>query len=53
MEFGPRALGSRSIIGDARSEKMQSVMNSKLPPIKVVKQKQAKTGTMDIPEHYH
>lgn len=27
MEFGPRALGSRSIIGDARSEKMQSVMN--------------------------
>jgi carbamoyltransferase len=27
MEFGPRALGSRSIIGDARSEKMQSQMN--------------------------
>ena len=24
MEFGPRALGARSIIGDARSEKMQS-----------------------------
>jgi carbamoyltransferase len=27
MEFGPRALGSRSIIGDARSPKMQSLMN--------------------------
>ena len=30
MEFGPRALGNRSIIGDARSEKMQSVMNLKI-----------------------
>lgn len=30
MEFGPRALGSRSIIGDARSSKMQSVMNLKI-----------------------
>jgi len=30
MEFGPRALGSRSIIGDARSHKMQSVMNLKI-----------------------
>ncbi len=30
MEFGPRALGGRSIIGDARSEKMQSVMNLKI-----------------------
>jgi carbamoyltransferase len=27
MEFGPRALGNRSILGDARSTKMQSVMN--------------------------
>ena len=27
MEFGPRALGSRSIIGDPRSDKMQSRMN--------------------------
>lgn len=27
MEFGPRALGARSIIGDARSPKMQSTMN--------------------------
>ncbi|MHC4220192.1 MAG: carbamoyltransferase family protein [Planctomycetota bacterium] len=30
MEFGPRALGSRSILGDARSEAMQSVMNRKI-----------------------
>jgi carbamoyltransferase len=30
MEFGPRALGNRSIIGDPRSRKMQSVMNLKI-----------------------
>jgi len=30
MEFGPRALGSRSIIGDARSSRMQEVMNLKI-----------------------
>jgi len=30
MEFGPRALGNRSIIGDARNEKMQSIMNRKI-----------------------
>ncbi len=30
MEFGPRALGNRSILGDPRSEKMQSVMNLKI-----------------------
>lgn len=30
MEFGPRALGGRSIIGDPRSDKMQSVMNLKI-----------------------
>ncbi|NOZ87798.1 MAG: carbamoyltransferase [Deltaproteobacteria bacterium] len=30
MEFGPRALGARSIIGDARSEEMQSKMNLKI-----------------------
>ena len=29
MEFGPRALGARSIIGDARDTRMQSVMNLK------------------------
>ena len=30
MEFGPRALGGRSIIGDPRNTKMQSVMNLKI-----------------------
>lgn len=30
MEFGPRALGSRTIIGDARSPKMQATMNIKI-----------------------
>ena len=30
MEFGPRALGNRSILGDPRSEKTQSVMNLKI-----------------------
>jgi carbamoyltransferase len=30
MEFGPRALGGRSIIGDPRSAKMQTVMNLKI-----------------------
>jgi carbamoyltransferase len=30
MEFGPRALGARSIIGDARNSKMQATMNLKI-----------------------
>jgi carbamoyltransferase len=30
MEFGPRALGARSIIGDARSSRMQEIMNLKI-----------------------
>jgi carbamoyltransferase len=30
MEFGPRALGARSILGDPRSKTMQSVMNLKI-----------------------
>jgi carbamoyltransferase len=30
MEFGPRALGNRSILGDPRSPKMQSLMNLKI-----------------------
>jgi carbamoyltransferase len=30
MEFGPRALGNRSIIGDPRSSEMQTVMNLKI-----------------------
>jgi carbamoyltransferase len=30
MEFGPRALGARSILGDARSREMQSLLNRKI-----------------------
>jgi carbamoyltransferase len=30
MEFGPRALGNRSILGDPRSQEMQSIMNLKI-----------------------
>jgi len=30
MEFGPRALGNRSIIADARSSEMQSILNRKI-----------------------
>lgn len=30
MEFGPRALGNRSIIGDARSQQMQEMINNKI-----------------------
>jgi len=30
MEFGPRALGARSILADARSPKMQSLLNQKI-----------------------
>lgn len=30
MEFGPRALGNRSILGDARNQAMQSIMNLKI-----------------------
>ena len=30
MEFGPRALGARSILGDARSRRMQTTMNLKI-----------------------
>ena len=30
MEFGPRALGTRSILGDPRGEKMQSIINQKV-----------------------
>jgi carbamoyltransferase len=30
MEFGPRALGGRSILGDPRSPRLQSVMNLKI-----------------------
>jgi carbamoyltransferase len=58
MEFGPRALGSRSIIGDARSPKMQSVMNLKIKfresfrPFAPIVLREAASRFFDIaPEH--
>lgn len=30
LEFGPRALGARSIVADARSSSMQSILNPKV-----------------------
>ena len=36
MEFGPRALGGRSILGDARSRQMQSTMNLKIKFLKCI-----------------
>ncbi len=36
MEFGPRALGGRSIMGDPRSPEMQSVMNLKIKYPRIV-----------------
>ncbi|MCK7521419.1 MAG: hypothetical protein MZV64_28900 [Ignavibacteriales bacterium] len=50
MEFGPRALGGRSIIGDARSPKMQSMMNLKikfresLPAVRPVRAARSSVG---------
>jgi hypothetical protein len=59
MEFGPRALGNRSIIGDARSPKMQSVMNLKIKfresfrpfaPI-VLRERASEYFDIDKPQH--
>ncbi|MGA2496627.1 MAG: carbamoyltransferase [Tepidisphaeraceae bacterium] len=58
MEFGPRALGSRSILGDARSEKMQSVMNVKIKfresfrPFAPSVLKEESAHWFDVPEGY-
>ena len=60
MEFGPRALGSRSIVGDARSSKMQSIMNLKIKfresfrpfaPI-VLEEDKDKYFDLDVPSPY-
>jgi len=60
MEFGPRALGGRSIIGDPRSRKMQSVMNLKIKyresfrPFApaVLKEKASEYFDIDVPSPY-
>ena len=58
MEYGPRALGCRSILGDARSPKMQSVMNVKIKyresfrPFAPIVLREAASEWFDIqPEH--
>jgi carbamoyltransferase len=59
-EFGPRALGNRSIIGDARSKKMQAIMNLKIKfresfrPFapSVLEEKVSDYFEMDVPSPY-
>jgi carbamoyltransferase len=57
MEFGPRALGARSIIGDARSTRMQQVMNLKIKfresfrPFAPSVLREHNTAFFDMPEH--
>jgi len=57
MEFGPRALGARSIIGDPRSTKMQQVMNLKIKfresfrPFAPSVLREWNTEYFDMPEH--
>ena len=58
MEFGPRALGARSILGDPRSPKMQSVMNLKIkyresfrPFAPIVQREQASEWFEIDPQH--
>ncbi len=59
-EFGPRALGNRSIIGDARSQRMQSIMNLKIKfresfrPFapSVLEEKVSEYFEMDVPSPY-
>jgi carbamoyltransferase len=60
MEFGPRALGARSIIGDARSEKTQTQMNLSIKyresfrPFapSILEEKTAKYFELDTPSPY-
>ena len=60
MEFGPRALGGRSIIGDARSEKTQTQMNLNIKyresfrPFapSVLEEKSAEYFELDTPSPY-
>ena len=57
MEFGPRALGARSILGDARSAEMQSRMNLKIKfresfrPFAPIVMKEHAHEYFDLPPH--
>jgi carbamoyltransferase len=52
MEFGPRALGARSIIGDARSENMQSRMNLRIKFRESFRPFAPSTLIEDLPEYF-
>jgi carbamoyltransferase len=52
MEFGPRALGARSIIGDARSEQMQSQMNLRIKFRESFRPFAPSVLAEDIPEYF-
>lgn len=57
MEFGPRALGARSILGDPRSSKMQQTMNLKIKfresfrPFAPSVLREQSAAYFDLPEH--
>jgi len=52
MEFGPRALGGRSIIGDARSETMQSQMNLRIKFRESFRPFAPSVLAEDVPEYF-
>src|SRR6185295_3582733 len=52
MEFGPRALGARSIIGDSRSEKMQSQMNLRIKFRESFRPFAPSVLVEDVPEYF-
>ncbi|MEI8341463.1 MAG: carbamoyltransferase [Verrucomicrobiota bacterium] len=52
MEFGPRALGARSIIGDARSEAMQTQMNLRIKFRESFRPFAPSTLAEDVPEYF-
>jgi len=52
MEFGPRALGARSIIGDARSEQMQSQMNLRIKFRESFRPFAPSVLAEDVPEYF-
>ncbi len=52
MEFGPRALGARSIIGDSRSEKMQAQMNLRIKFRESFRPFAPSVLVEDVPEYF-
>jgi carbamoyltransferase len=52
MEFGPRALGARSIIGDSRNEKMQSQMNLRIKFRESFRPFAPSVLAEDVPEYF-